>query len=197
MRLSTLPTSLSRWRSKRLPWANRPRRGQAIVEMAVVAPLIAVLLIGVVECSFLLHSYFTVISLARNGARVMLDGATNCEVRAVLANEGNRRFDFSSRGAVHIVRGDTFFHSGTVGIGRWDAELDPARPFVPFLTTISELTAPGNVDLAGSAGIGFVVVETHYRYGAITRMPGIDGLDISSRTFMRTNQLSSANINAC
>ncbi len=58
--------------------ARRPRRrsrtrGQALVEFAVVLPVFLLILSGILDFGFLLYSRMTVISSAREGARVAID----------------------------------------------------------------------------------------------------------------------------
>jgi len=50
--------------------------GQALVEMAVMLPLLLLLAFGVYELGRGFHAYITVIHAAREGARVAMDGAT-------------------------------------------------------------------------------------------------------------------------
>ncbi len=45
------------------------RRGQSLVEFALVFPILLVVLAGIIDFGFLLHSRMTVISAAREGAR--------------------------------------------------------------------------------------------------------------------------------
>ncbi len=48
-------------------------RGQALVEFAVVLPVFLLILSGILDFGFLLYSRMTVISAAREGARVAID----------------------------------------------------------------------------------------------------------------------------
>lgn len=50
--------------------AKRSRRGQALVEFALVLPIFTVLLFGTLDFGYLLYSQMTVINAAREGARI-------------------------------------------------------------------------------------------------------------------------------
>ncbi|HBV86973.1 TadE/TadG family type IV pilus assembly protein [Desulfosporosinus sp.] len=55
-------------------------RGQAMVEMALVLPLLFLLLFGVIEMGRIGYSYITVSNAARAGVRVATVGATDSEI---------------------------------------------------------------------------------------------------------------------
>lgn len=177
----------------RSPSVDQPSRGQSMIEMAIVMPVLATILLGVIEVGNLLNTYINIVNLSREGSRIMLDGALNCEVRNVIMSEGNLRFgsDFTNRGTVHIARGDT---NAAGAVTRFAKQSDPNHTSVPFTAT-SSIVNSNTVNLTGTAGVNFVVVEVHYMYPAITRFPGINNRDFSARSLMRTNQSSSTNIN--
>ena len=62
------------------------RRGQAMVEMALVLPILLLLLFGVVELGRLSNAYMVVMHAARHGARHGVVGATNEEIRTYVKN---------------------------------------------------------------------------------------------------------------
>jgi len=59
-------------------------RGQALVEMALVLPLLLMLLWGVVEFGRIGHAYLVVTHAAREGARVGVVGASNDDIEEVV-----------------------------------------------------------------------------------------------------------------
>jgi len=62
---------------------ERVRRGVAVVELAVVSPLLFALLFGIIEFGWLFTVQHTMVSAAREGARVgVLQGSTLEEVEA-------------------------------------------------------------------------------------------------------------------
>jgi Flp pilus assembly protein TadG len=74
-----MPTGLS-YHAARHPRRRRRTRGQALVEFAVVLPVFLLILSGILDFGFILYSRITVISAAREGARIattMTDQPTN------------------------------------------------------------------------------------------------------------------------
>ncbi|MBS3983905.1 MAG: pilus assembly protein [Dethiobacter sp.] len=59
---------------------KREQRGQALVESALVLPIILLLLLGMVELARISNAYLVVIHAARHGARHAAVGATNAEI---------------------------------------------------------------------------------------------------------------------
>lgn len=55
-------------------------RGQAIVEMALLLPLIFLILAGIIEFSLMMNSYLTISHAAREGARLGAVGSTDQEI---------------------------------------------------------------------------------------------------------------------
>ena len=58
----------------------KSEHGQAIVEMAMVLPLIVLLLMGIVEFGRIGNAYLTVTNAARQGARYGVVGNSNTEI---------------------------------------------------------------------------------------------------------------------
>ncbi|MGB9885410.1 MAG: TadE/TadG family type IV pilus assembly protein [Moorellales bacterium] len=59
----------------------RSRRGQAVVELALVLPVLLLLLLGTWETADILHKYLVLTGAAREGARLGAVGATDAEIR--------------------------------------------------------------------------------------------------------------------
>lgn len=67
------------------------RRGAALIEMAVVAPLLVLLLMGIIEFGWLFYCKQVMVTAARVAARVAtLPGTTEAEVRAEVDSEMTR-----------------------------------------------------------------------------------------------------------
>jgi Flp pilus assembly protein TadG len=65
----------------------RNRRGQALVELALVVPVLLALVFGIVEFGRLFSAYMTIQHAAREGARLGVLGATDAEIASrVYAN---------------------------------------------------------------------------------------------------------------
>ena len=62
----------------------KQKRGQAIVEFALVLPVFILILVGIMEFGLVFHQYLVVTSASREGARVAALGGTDAEVSAVV-----------------------------------------------------------------------------------------------------------------
>jgi Flp pilus assembly protein TadG len=63
--------------------AERDRRAAAVVELAVVSPLMFAMLFGIIEFGWLFTVQHTMVNAAREGARLgILEGITTAEVEA-------------------------------------------------------------------------------------------------------------------
>ncbi len=58
------------------------QRGQAMVELALVLPILILLLMGVVELGRIFHSYLVITNASREGARVAVLGRPDTEIAA-------------------------------------------------------------------------------------------------------------------
>lgn len=81
-------TTLARWgRHNR----RRSERGQTLVEMGFMLPIFLVLIIGVVEVTNAMNAYVTIVSTARDGARLGSKGlATDDEIKNLVVVETDR-----------------------------------------------------------------------------------------------------------
>ncbi|MFQ3671435.1 MAG: TadE family protein [Verrucomicrobiia bacterium] len=66
-------------RGNRRSW-TLGRRGQAVVEFALVLPVLLVLLLGIIELSWLAKTYITLANSAREGARTAAVGRATAAV---------------------------------------------------------------------------------------------------------------------
>jgi len=70
---------------------RRHERGQALVEFALTAPILVLLLLGLVELGNGMNSYLTVLASARDGARLGAQGAaTDDDIRTLVGKETER-----------------------------------------------------------------------------------------------------------
>lgn len=60
----------------------RSQRGQAVVEFALVLPLLVLILFGVLEFGRIFHTYIVITNAAREGARLGAVGKSDAEIRA-------------------------------------------------------------------------------------------------------------------
>jgi len=56
------------------------RKGQSMVELAMVLPILLVLLMGMIQFGFIFNGHITITSAAREGARLASVGGTDSEV---------------------------------------------------------------------------------------------------------------------
>lgn len=73
--------------------ARTRQRGQGTAELALLLPLILVLIVGAIEMAGAFHAYITVVSAARDGARLGSKGAaTPSQIQALVQKDlGNLR----------------------------------------------------------------------------------------------------------
>lgn len=58
----------------------RDKRGQALVELALVLPLLIILLMGTMEFGRIFHSYLLITNASREGARAGITSQTDSEI---------------------------------------------------------------------------------------------------------------------
>jgi len=63
----------------------KKKRGQAMVEFALVLPVFILLLMGIMEFGLIFHQYLVVTAASREGARAAAVGGTDAEVEVVAA----------------------------------------------------------------------------------------------------------------
>lgn len=62
------------------------KRGQALVELALVLPLLILLLMGTIEFGRIFHSYLVITNASREGARAGVVGADDSGIRTKVKN---------------------------------------------------------------------------------------------------------------
>ncbi|MFZ5595960.1 MAG: TadE family protein [Bacillota bacterium] len=60
----------------------KDNNGQAMVELALVLPILLVLFMGVVEFGRIFHSYLIITNASREGARVAITGKSDADIEA-------------------------------------------------------------------------------------------------------------------
>jgi Flp pilus assembly protein TadG len=71
---------------------RRGQRGQTMVEMGLILPIMLVMVVGVIETVTLFNHYITVVNASRDGARIGSKGGsiTDAEIRSLIANDLSR-----------------------------------------------------------------------------------------------------------
>lgn len=62
------------------------KRGQAMVEFALVLPILLIILLGIMEFGLVFHEYLVVTHAAREGARVAVLGGTDAEILSTVTS---------------------------------------------------------------------------------------------------------------
>lgn len=62
------------------------KRGQAMVEFALVLPILLLLLLGIMEFGLVFHEYLVVTHAAREGSRVATLGGSDAEIMTTVSN---------------------------------------------------------------------------------------------------------------
>jgi Flp pilus assembly protein TadG len=69
-------------------------RGQALAESAIIIPIFLVLIVGVIEVTNAMNAYVTIVSSARDGARLGSKGlASDTEIKNLVVTETDRLRD--------------------------------------------------------------------------------------------------------
>lgn len=95
-------------RTRRPRWTRRVfgERGQALVETALMMPILALLLLTLIELGDSFNAYMGVISASRDGARLGSKGdATDSEIRSLVITDMGRMRDPTGAGDITITRG--------------------------------------------------------------------------------------------
>lgn len=66
--------------------ALKNQRGQALVEFAIILPLLLLLVMGIMEFGIMLNSYLTVRNVSREGARAGIVGGSDVEIRNTIVS---------------------------------------------------------------------------------------------------------------
>jgi Flp pilus assembly protein TadG len=126
----------------------RPERGAAAVEFAIVAPLLFMLVFGIIDFGFSFHSWNATENAAREGARV---GAVDSNTTDIV-NRVKNATDFLDQTKLNVAvtcstnNGTTF---GTCGAGSTWLEGDIIRVTVKYdynyMTPLPTMVGLGNV----------------------------------------------------
>lgn len=83
---------------------QRKERGQALVEMALIAPIFLLLVLGLIDFAGAFHARITITNAAREGARLAARGNifSEAQVRQVVV-EQSRGVDIAAHGTVYLT----------------------------------------------------------------------------------------------
>lgn len=105
-----------------LGWRKARRRAQAVVELAVAAPLLALMLFGLVDFGRAFFQYIAVVEAAREGARYATYGFSN------LSNAGSPAQD-TLQGRIKLADGGLNIpnNAGHIIVRYYDTTVSPAK----------------------------------------------------------------------
>lgn len=118
--------------------------GQILAEFAMMLPLFLLLLLGIIEISFLLYNQNVVIKLAREGSNLISRDATLQEASNAMASISSFPMDFSSNRSRLIF---SVIHQGTTGI-------NAGKPILYQRFTIGGLSASSALVTQGTGSYG-------------------------------------------
>lgn len=119
----------------------RSERGQSLVEMAMITPILMVVVLGVVEVSYAMLDQHVVTKLTREGSNMISRDATMLDTTNALKNMSTRPVDFdnNSRLILSVLKkGDT------VGTANYDKPILYARYEYGSYAMSSKLSTRGS-----------------------------------------------------
>lgn len=165
-------------------------RGQGLVEMALVLPLLLLLVVGAVELGMALNRQITVVNAAREGARFGAAGASPDDIREAVLSATSQMFDFTEGDSVVFVihaevndEGDDF---AEWIVNAWPEGAD--APHVAPREVLAELRAEGD-----AKGVKLVIVDVEYDHRSLLGLPFVgavaDRIPVGSWAAMRLERL--------
>lgn len=130
---------------RRLPRRRHRSRGQGLVELALILPVMLLLLLGALDLGRVFYAQITINNAAREGALVASQGGTSAAVRAAAVTEAKGGFVEVVSGAVTpgvSCIGATFGATTTV---------DVSAPFEVITPLIRDIAAGGGQSLVLSS----------------------------------------------
>lgn len=121
----------------------RSQRGQSIVEMAMILPILCLVVLGVVEISWAMLDQHVITKLTREGANLISRDASMTDTANALKNMSSRpvNFDANSRMILSVIK-----RPATVGATNFDKDILYARYEYGAYAASSTLSTrgPGN-----------------------------------------------------
>src|SRR4030088_1860892 len=124
------------------------RRGQAVIEMALAAPLLSLMLFGLVDFGRAYFQYISLVNAAREGARYAAYGYTNLSNAAAPAQNTVQGRLMLADGGLNIPN-----DAGHIQINFYDTTVTPARicAHYDFASNSIKWNAPYVAPAAGNA----------------------------------------------
>lgn len=146
---------------------NRPTRGQALVETAIVAPVLLLILLGLIELGNGLSIKHKVTVLSREGANIASRGTTLTQTVGAVMGAGDE-IDLATRGGVVVSR------IMVIG-GEPVIEAQQAHPGYEGASRlgVADSVATALAGLQLLEGQALYAVEIVYDYQALTPVAGL------------------------
>lgn len=109
----------------------KSEKGQSLVEFALVLPILALLLFGIVDFGRIFHAYLTIDHAGREAARAASVGKSKPEVEQVAVNSGS---------SINLTTGDVEVDPGASGS---EAKITITYPISPITPIIGEFFDEG------------------------------------------------------
>jgi Flp pilus assembly protein TadG len=110
----------------------KSEKGQSLVEFALVVPILALLLFGIVDFGRIFHAYLTVDHAGREAARAASVGKNETDVKQVAVNSGS---------SINLTTGQVVVqNAGTSGS---EAKITITYPIAPITPIIGNFFAEG------------------------------------------------------
>lgn len=62
------------------------QKGQALVEFAIILPLLLLLIMGIIQFGMIINAYLSIQNAAREGARAGILGSSDTEIESIMIN---------------------------------------------------------------------------------------------------------------
>lgn len=64
----------------------KDNKGQAMVELAIILPILLLIVMGIIEFGFMINSYLTISNISREGARAAIVGNSYSDIENLIIN---------------------------------------------------------------------------------------------------------------
>ena len=125
----------------------RSERGQSIIEMAMMLPILTVVALGVVELSWALLDQHVVTKLTREGSNLISRDVSLLDAATALRNMASRpvNFDANARVIFSVIK-----RGNTAGTANFDKDILYQRYEYGSYAASSQLTTRGSGNFAGA-----------------------------------------------
>ncbi len=151
---------------------KRSRRGQSLVETALVLPFLILLLSVIIEAGLAINDWIRVNDAARDGARFAVDAGSASDVSGLVTSKlvgidfGTSKLTVGSNNLnVYLIKGTTDA-TGHISAAAWTADTNHVYGAGGAATKLSKTTIENALAANGKNpnNVPFVIVEVDYLY---------------------------------